>query len=152
MSMTSLDFLNNIINPARVGADESTVKNTHFLARTMDELDLDESRVKLLPSHTGSMARYVDLTEDQMRLVGMRESKAVRRAVLAELNRLYAKAKEAPKSVEELLELAAATIREKNQQIRDRALRNVMVGPKKLVAENNLTLTEKSHRLPACQE
>ncbi|HHQ4929094.1 TPA: hypothetical protein ACSP88_002532 [Aeromonas hydrophila] len=52
-----------------------------------------------------------------MRLVGMRESKAVRRAVLAELNRLYAKAEETPKTTKELLVMALADIEAKEATI-----------------------------------
>lgn len=35
-TMTSLDFLNNIVNPARVGAGESKIENRHFVARVVD--------------------------------------------------------------------------------------------------------------------
>lgn len=37
--MSSLDFLNNIINPARIECGEPEVKNTHFIKRIEDELD-----------------------------------------------------------------------------------------------------------------
>ena len=39
VTMSSLDFINSIINPARSEAGESEVKNTHFIARVEDELD-----------------------------------------------------------------------------------------------------------------
>lgn len=39
VSMTSLDFLKNIINPARVECGESEVENRHFLSRVEDEID-----------------------------------------------------------------------------------------------------------------
>lgn len=116
--------------PARVAAGESKIINRDFVARVMDELDLTEDCAKLSHNARGPASKYFDLTEDQMRLVGMRESKAVRRAVLAELNRLYAKAEEKPKSLVDMLKEAVATIEAQEQQIRDRALRGVMVTPK----------------------
>lgn len=85
--MTSLDFLNNIINPARAAAGEKPLRNTEMVRKIEDELDLNANDRKSAVGKTGHDTYYFDLTEDQMRLVGMRESKAVRRAVLAELNR-----------------------------------------------------------------
>ncbi len=38
-SMTSLDFLRNIINPARIEYGEPEVENRHFLSRIEDEID-----------------------------------------------------------------------------------------------------------------
>ncbi|HHQ4929093.1 TPA: hypothetical protein ACSP88_002531 [Aeromonas hydrophila] len=78
-TMTSLDFLNNIINPARVAAGESAVQNNQFVKRVADELDLLETQKLFELGKTGHKMPYFDLTEDQMRLVGMRESKAVRK-------------------------------------------------------------------------
>lgn len=40
-TMTSLDFLNEIINPARIAAGENPVENSKFLKKVEDELDLD---------------------------------------------------------------------------------------------------------------
>lgn len=79
-TMNSLDFLNQIINPARVCFGESEVKNTNFSAKIEDELD-DLPAVKIIYRFGNEMRTY-DLSVEQMTLVGMRESKAVRRQVL----------------------------------------------------------------------
>ena len=84
--MSSLDFLNNIINPARIECGEPEVKNTHFIKRIEDELD-DLPAVKSFYRYGNEVKTY-DLNMDQLMLVGMRESKAVRRSVLATLKSL----------------------------------------------------------------
>lgn len=87
-TMTSLDFLNNIINPARLEAGESEVRNSVFVDRVRDELDFCKSFAKVYQPDIGRPSDYYDLNIDQMLLVGMRESKAVRRAVLAKLKEM----------------------------------------------------------------
>lgn len=87
-TMSSLDFLNNIINPAREGCGEKAVRANDFLSRIIDELDLNESFVKVFKPAIGRPSGYVELSLEQMTLVGMRESKAVRRSVLETLKKL----------------------------------------------------------------
>lgn len=84
MTMTSLEFM-EIINAERVAAGESEHEPRKFLAKVQDELDLDDTgkKFRLNANHTESA--YYDLTIDQMMLVGMRESKSVRRNVLDKL-------------------------------------------------------------------
>ncbi|HCH7937325.1 TPA: phage antirepressor protein [Providencia rettgeri] len=89
VTMSSIDFLNNIINPARVMFGENEVKNAHFIKRIEDELD-DLPAVKIF-NRFGNDVRVYDLNMDQLMLVGMRESKAVRRSVLRELKSLQRK-------------------------------------------------------------
>lgn len=84
--MNSLDFLNEIINPERLKAGEPEVKNTHFSARIEDELD-ELPAVKIIYRFGNEMRTY-DLTVDQMTLIGMRESKSVRRNILEILKRM----------------------------------------------------------------
>lgn len=50
-SMTSLDFLRNIINPARIEYGEPEVENRHFLSRIEDEIDDLGVAGKLLRDH-----------------------------------------------------------------------------------------------------
>lgn len=83
MTMDSLDFLRDIINPARIYAGEKEVANRHFVSRIEDELD-DLPAGKTFTRFGNEILTY-DLTVKQMMLVGMRESKAVRRAVVAKL-------------------------------------------------------------------
>lgn len=86
-TMTSLELL-EVINEARGKAGESKIENRHFLARIEDELEGELPVVKVLrPKKGGTPMRYYDLTLDQCLLVGMRESKAVRRSVLTQLKK-----------------------------------------------------------------
>lgn len=97
-TMTSLDFLNKIINPARIAAGENPHVNSKFLKKVEDELDLDPREgKKFFPEkinglREGSVQLYYDLTFDQMMLVGMRESKVVRKKVLEKLKELQQQA------------------------------------------------------------
>lgn len=101
--MNSLDFLNAIINPARIGAGESPHEPRKFLAKIEDELDLDGTGKKFRLNNNQTQTAYYDLDFDQMMLVGMRESKAVRRSVLIKLKEISP----VPKTLPEALRLAA---------------------------------------------
>ncbi|EJA4661445.1 hypothetical protein MU928_001152 [Escherichia coli] len=92
-SMSSYEFLTEIINPARVEAGESPVDNRKFLARVRDELGEDGLpagkvfRLALPQGGYNELTSY-DLSGDQLLLVGVRESKAVRRKVLEYIRRI----------------------------------------------------------------
>ncbi|WP_348909942.1 hypothetical protein [Escherichia coli] len=92
-SMSSYEFLTEVINPAREEAGENPVRNDQFLARVRDELgggDLPGAKVLQLALPQGGyneVASY-HLNGDQLLLVGMRESKAVRRKVLDYIRRI----------------------------------------------------------------
>ena len=80
-TMSSLEF-RKIVNEARKAAGEAEVRNNDFLARIEDELEGELPLTKISqPPFGGTPQRYYDLTLDQCLLVGMRESKAVRRKV-----------------------------------------------------------------------
>lgn len=121
-TMTSIE-LHEIINAARRVENEPIVQSNHFLARIEDELEGELADVKVLQNPTGGRPRrYYDLTLDQCLLVGMRESKAVRRSVLAELNK---RQNQIPQTLPEALRLAA-DLAEKNEALsieRDEAIR-----------------------------
>lgn len=85
-TMSSYYFLRDIINPSRVEAGESEVRNNVFLDRIEDEID-DLGRYKTFVASRNSI-KYYDLTFDQMMLVGMRESKSVRKRVLEKIKEL----------------------------------------------------------------
>ncbi|AUR96185.1 coil containing protein [Vibrio phage 1.216.O._10N.222.55.C12] len=112
LTMSSLDFLENIINPSRVSCGESEVRNNVFFHRVVDELDLDKSTCKdfVCTSHSRNRtytAKGFELDQDQMMLVGMRESKAVRKNVLAKIKQLTSNAPQIPQTLSEALQLAA---------------------------------------------
>lgn len=87
-TMSSIE-LREMINDARALAGEPKVRNDHFLSRVEDELgdDLEGVQKYFTPHHGNQVATY-NLTLDQCMLVGMRESKAVRRSVLKKLKAL----------------------------------------------------------------
>lgn len=90
-TMSSLAFLNKIINPARERAGEAPVRNVHFISRIEDEIDDLGVMQKFCTTTSQGAIREVmgyDLTLEQMTLIGMRESKAVRRSVLETLKKL----------------------------------------------------------------
>lgn len=87
MTMTSLDFM-EVINVERVAAGETAHEPRKFLAKVVDELDLDETGKKFRLNSNQTESAYYDLAMDQMMLVGMRESKAVRRNVLSKLKQM----------------------------------------------------------------
>ncbi|UVM53520.1 phage antirepressor KilAC domain-containing protein [Pseudomonas sp. B21-012] len=89
-TMSSVE-LRDLINEARLAAGEPKVRNDQFVARVRDELG-DELGVCKKIAHPQSSVRMdsYDLTLDQCMLVGMRESKAVRRSVLEKLKTLEA--------------------------------------------------------------
>lgn len=86
--MSSLDFLNQIVNPSRIAAGESEVRPSDFHARVTDEVDEVLNYDNFVVGKTGHKTHYTMLTMEQMTLVGMRESKAVRRQVLEKLKAL----------------------------------------------------------------
>ncbi len=105
MSMSSLDFLNNIINPSRIDAGEKPVRPSDFHARVNDEIDEELNYENFVVGKTGHKTHYTMLNMEQMTLVGMRESKAVRRSVLAKLKVMHGP--QIPQTLPEALRLAA---------------------------------------------
>lgn len=91
VTMSSLDFLDNVINPARFDAGEPIHEPRKFLVKVQDELDLDNTGIliRLNSNHTKTL--YYNLTLEQMMLVGMRESKLVRRSVISKLKEMEEK-------------------------------------------------------------
>ncbi|EBR0843418.1 hypothetical protein BRO79_08010 [Salmonella enterica] len=105
VSMSSLDFLNNIINPSRIEAGEKPVRPSDFHARVNDEIDEELNYENFVVGRTGHKSHYTMLNMEQMTLVGMRESKAVRRSVLAKLKVMHGP--QIPQTLPEALRLAA---------------------------------------------
>lgn len=92
-TMTSLEFLTQIINPARMAAGESNLRNAEILRKIEDECE-DLGGLQIFSNPHGTDMKYYILTLEQMTLVGMRESKAVRRSVLQTLKNLQRKESE----------------------------------------------------------
>lgn len=116
VSMTSLDFLKNIINPARIEYGEPEVENRHFLSRVEDEIDdlgVAENFYVTTEQGASRAVKGYMLNMEQMTLIGMRESKAVRRSVLAKLKVMHGP--QIPQTLPEALRLAADLAEQKAQ-------------------------------------
>ncbi len=102
--MSSLDLL-KLINDSRLECGESAIRANDFHKRVEDELDGDNYETFVVQNSNKTNTVAFKLTEDQCTLIGMRESKAVRKNVLVKL-----KAKQVvkiPQTFSEALQLAA---------------------------------------------
>lgn len=116
LTMASPELL-EFVNEARAEFGESPVRHNDFVSRCRDELD-GEPYETFVESAKGRAPAFeaIRMTPDQCKLVAMRESKGVRRRVLARLNALEAKvAAPAPEALSrmEILQLALAAEQEK---------------------------------------
>lgn len=87
--MSSFDLL-ELVNAARSEFGESEVRRNDFTARCRDELDGEYYEIFVVRNQRGPASEGLMLTKDQCLLVSMRESKAVRRSVVAKINSLEA--------------------------------------------------------------
>ncbi len=88
-TMSSTELL-EIINSARAEAGEPEIRRNKFAEKIEDELDGEHYPKRVVQNLNKTESVVFDLTRDQCMLVSMRESKAVRRRVLARLNALDA--------------------------------------------------------------
>lgn len=87
-TMNSYDFINKIINPARVSAGESELRHNKLIEQIEDELSGENLIYTKSVDLQNRNLKVVELSMEQMLLVGMRGSKFVRRAVLAKLKEM----------------------------------------------------------------
>jgi hypothetical protein len=85
--MSSFDLL-ELVNSARTEFGESEVRRNDFTARCRDELEGEYYETFVVRNQRGPASEGLMLTKDQCLLVSMRESKAVRRNVVAKINAL----------------------------------------------------------------
>lgn len=104
--ISSLD-LYIIVNQAREAFGEAKVRLNQFNERIEDELDGDDYKKIVVKNPNGTESLEYILSVDQAMLVGMRESKAVRRSVLDKLKELKAKQFMIPQTYSEALQLCA---------------------------------------------
>ncbi|MVF50607.1 phage antirepressor [Pseudomonas monteilii] len=86
-TMDSTELL-ALVNEARAGFGEGSVRHNDFVARCKDELDGEHYETFVVQNLNNTQSEGLRLTADQCKLVAMRESKGVRRRVLARLNEL----------------------------------------------------------------
>ncbi|WOZ57819.1 hypothetical protein ZP9_00003 [Shewanella phage ZP9] len=111
-TMDSLDLF-VIVNDSREFAGESKVRLNDFHARVIDELEGEhyESFVVQNPNKTETICYR--LTLDQCMLVAMRESKSVRKVVIAKMRELESQqTPKIPQTYAEALQLAADQARQ----------------------------------------
>ncbi|MBI6886483.1 phage antirepressor [Pseudomonas putida] len=77
-----------LVNEARASFGEGAVRHNDFVARCKDELDGEHYETFVVQNLNNTQSEGLRLTADQCKLVAMRESKGVRRRVLARLNEL----------------------------------------------------------------
>ena len=77
-----------LVNESRASFGEGTVRHNDFVARCKDELDGEHYETFVVQNLNNTQSEGLRLTPDQCKLVAMRESKGVRRRVLARLNEL----------------------------------------------------------------
>lgn len=119
-----------LVNKAREASGEKPVRHNDFLARCKDELDGDDYESFVVQNSNKTSTEYLKLTEDQCKLVAMRESKSVRRAVLEELKRIqpstpsipdFSNPAAAARAWAEQFELAQAILIERDQAVATKA-------------------------------
>jgi phage antirepressor YoqD-like protein len=106
-TMTSFE-LYKLINACRESAGESKVRVNDFNSRIADELEGDHYETFVVQNPNKTETTAYKLTIEQCTLVGMRESKAVRRSVIEKLKQ-YQQAPQfnIPQTLPEALRLAA---------------------------------------------
>lgn len=77
-----------LVNEARATSGESSVRHNDFVTRCKDELEGEHYETFVVQNLNNTQSEGLRLTADQCKLVAMRESKGVRRRVLARLNEL----------------------------------------------------------------
>lgn len=109
LTMSSYDLW-KVINNFRLSEGSNKVRHDDFLARVVDECDdLGVCENFAVPSSGVTLKAY-QLNRDQMLLVGMRESKVVRKKVLGWIKSLTKEKEQAfqiPQTLGEALQLAA---------------------------------------------
>ncbi|KCY10442.1 phage antirepressor KilAC domain protein [Acinetobacter baumannii 1598530] len=102
--MSSKELL-ELINQVRHGVGEPLLRLNSFNAKIEDELDGENYTKNVVQNFNNTESIVFQLTLDQCMLIGMRESKAVRKNVLAALKQKHPPL--LPQSFSEALQLAA---------------------------------------------
>lgn len=105
--VSSIDLLQSI-NDLRESSGEPIIRQNVFHGRIADELEGDHYKTFVVQNSNKTESKYFMLTFDQVKLVAMRESKAVRRKILERINQLeQANQIKVPQTLPEALRLAA---------------------------------------------
>ena len=104
-AMDTIELL-ALVNDARAEFGEPTVRRNVFVERCKDELEGEHYKTFVVQNLNKTQSEELRLTADQCKLVAMRESKGVRRRVLARLNELEGQARR-PMTQAELIAASA---------------------------------------------
>lgn len=129
-TVTSIELL-KIVNEERAKAGESVVRHNVFLSRCKDELDGEPYKI-FVESAKGQTPAFeaIEMTQDQCKLVAMRESKSVRRHVLARLKELEAKVAQPAFQIPATLSAALRLAAEQAEQIERQQEQLAIAAPK----------------------
>lgn len=108
--ISSIELL-DVINSARAESGESEIRRNDFMARIADELEGDHYETFVVQNSNKTESVIANLTHDQSLLVGMRESKGVRRKVLDKLKTLEQPKTAQPAALQDSLLLIEAAAR-----------------------------------------
>ena len=86
-TMSSIDLL-ELINNVRVANNEEPLRRNSFNLKIEDELEGSHYTKNVVKNQNGTESVVYELTIEQCTLIGMRESKGVRRSVLEKLKQL----------------------------------------------------------------
>ena len=126
--MSSLELL-DLVNQARLNGGETAVRHTDFVTRCRDELDGEHYENFVVQNLNKTTTEAIRMTSDQCKLVAMRESKMVRRAVLTHLSEL--EAKQAPMLPDFSNPAAAARAWAEQYEMRDAATKALAIAAPK---------------------
>lgn len=128
-TMDTIELL-ALVNDARAEFGEPTVRRNVFVERCKDELEGEHYKTFVVQNLNNTQSEELRLTADQCKLVAMRESKGVRRRVLARLNELEGQARR-PMTQAELIAASA----------------NQLVAIERQQAEQQVALERIEHRV-----
>lgn len=128
-TMDTIELL-ALVNGARAEFGEPTVRRNVFVERCKDELEGEHYKTFVVQNLNNTQSEELRLTADQCKLVAMRESKGVRRRVLARLNELESQARR-PMTQAELIAASA----------------NQLVAIERQQAEQQVALERIEHRV-----
>ncbi|MCP4282247.1 MAG: DNA-binding protein [Alteromonas sp.] len=146
-TMLSYDLL-SLINAEREKFNENPVRLNQFNSRVTDELEGDYYKTFVVENPNKTTSNVYELTIDQCMLVSMRESKSVRRSVLAMLNKAKPQ-HQIPQTLSQALLLAsqqAEQIEVQKEQLATAAPK-VEYFEKVLETKNGFTATEIASEL-----
>jgi len=111
-TMSSIELL-DLINESRRELGQPDIRHNKLIEKIVDELEGEHYTKKVVQNLNKTESTICHLTIEQCTLVGMRESKAVRRQVLAKLKQMESGEQfKIPQTLPEALQLAADLAKE----------------------------------------